>query len=133
MKCKTFECPYLTEEDKKFLEYEQKIYEESAKEITALYQKCKDRRKSDYNGSEDYLKYSSLRFAVEMNVSNVCSNIQSIFIRDICRYFCQTRGIKELDAFFPQYEVADKTKILTLDEVFDVYIRKYLEGNQDEK
>ena len=133
MKCKTFECPYLTEEDKKFLEYEQKIYEESAKEITALYQKCKDRRKSDYNGSEDYLKYSSLRFAVEMNVSNVCSNIQSIFIRDICRYFCQTRGIKELDAFFPQYEVADKTKILTLDEVFDVYIRKYLEGKQDEK
>ena len=133
MKCKTFECPYLTEEDKKFLEYEQKIYEESTKEITALYQKCKDRRKSDYNGSEDYLKYSSLRFAVEMNVSNVCSNIQSIFIRDICRYFCQTRGIKELDAFFPQYEVADKTKILTLDEVFDVYIRKYLEGNQDEK
>ena len=133
MKCKTFECPYLTEEDKKFLEYEQKIYEESAKEITALYQKCKDRRKSDYNGSEDYLKYSSLRFAVEMNVSNVCSNIQSIFIRDICRYFCQTRGIKELDAFFPQYEVADKTKILTLDEVFDVYIRKYLERNQDEK
>lgn len=133
MKCKTFECPYLTEEDKKFLEYEQKIYEESAKEITALYQKCKDRRKSDYNGSEDYLKYSSLRFAVEMNVSNVCSNIQSIFIRDICRYFCQTRGIKELDAFFPQYEVADKTKILTLDEVFDVYIRKYLEENQDEK
>ena len=133
MKCKTFECPYLTEEDKKFLEYEQKIYEESAKEITALYQKCKDRRKSDYNGSEDYLKYSSLRFAVEMNVSNVCSNIQSIFIRDICRYFCQTLGIKELDAFFPQYEVADKTKILTLDEVFDVYIRKYLEGNQDEK
>lgn len=133
MKCKTFECPYLTEEDKKFLEYEQKIYEESAKEITALYQKCKDRRKSDYNGSEDYLKYSSLRFAVEMNVSNVCSNIQSIFIRDICRYFCQTRGIKELDAFFLQYEVADKTKILTLDEVFDVYIRKYLEGNQDEK
>ena len=133
MKCKTFECPYLTEEDKKFLEYEQKTYEESAKEITALYQKCKDRRKSDYNGSEDYLKYSSLRFAVEMNVSNVCSNIQSIFIRDICRYFCQTRGIKELDAFFPQYEVADKTKILTLDEVFDVYIRKYLEGNQDEK
>ena len=133
MKCKTFECPYLTEEDKKFLEYEQKIYEESAKEITALYQKCKDRRKSDYNGSEDYLKYSSLRFAVEMNVSNVCSNIQSIIIRDICRYFCQTRGIKELDAFFPQYEVADKTKILTLDEVFDVYIRKYLEGNQDEK
>lgn len=127
MKCKTFECPYLTEEDKKFLEYEQKIYEESAKEITALYQKCKDRRKSDYNGSEDYLKYSSLRFAVEMNVSNVCSNIQSIFIRDICRYFCQTRGIKELDAFFPQYEVADKTKILTLDEVFEKYILKYLE------
>ena len=35
MKCKTFECPYLTEEDKKFLEYEQKIYEESAKEIIA--------------------------------------------------------------------------------------------------
>lgn len=133
MQCKTFECPYLTAEDKEFLEYEQTIYEESAKEITALYQKCKDRRKSDYNGSEDYLKYSSLRFAVEMNVSNVCSNIQSIFIRDICRYFCQTRGIKELDAFFPQYEVADKTKMLTIDEVFDVYIRKYLEGNQDEK
>ncbi len=110
MKCKTFECPYLTEEDKKFLEYEQKIYEESAKEITALYQKCKDRRKSDYNGSEDYLKYSSLRFAVEMNVSNVCSNIQSIFIRDICRYFCQTRGIKELDAFFPNMRWRIKQK-----------------------
>lgn len=133
MKCKTFECPYLTEEDKKFLEYEQKIYEESAKEITALYQKCKDRRKSDYNGSEDYLKYSSLRFAVEMNVSNVCSNIQSIFIRDICRYFCQTRGIKELEVFAPQCEVLNKTKILMLDEVFDEYIRKYLEGKQDEK
>ena len=39
MKCKTFECPYLMEEDKKFLEYEQKIYEESAKEIIALYRR----------------------------------------------------------------------------------------------
>lgn len=133
MKCKTFECPYLTAEDKDFLEYEQKIYEENAKEITALYQKCKDRRKSDHNDSDDYLKYSSLKFAVETNIFNVCSNIQSIFIRDICSYFCQMRGIKELDAFFPQHEVADKTKILTLDEVFDEYIREYLEGNQDEK
>ena len=33
MKCKTFECPYLTEEDKKFLEYEQKIYEEALKRL----------------------------------------------------------------------------------------------------
>lgn len=133
MKCKTFECPYLTEADKEFLEYEQKVYEESAKEIIALYRKYKDRREADFDSPEDYLEYSVLNFSLEMNMSNVCSNIQSIFIRDICRYFCQTRGIKELDAFFPQHEVADKTKILTLDEVFDEYIREYLEGKQDEK
>lgn len=133
MKCKTFECPYLTEADKEFLEYEQKVYEESAREIIALYRKYKDRRKSDFDSPEDYLEYSVLNFSLEMNMSNVCSNIQSIFIRDICRYFCQTRDIKELDAFFPQHEVADKTKILTLDEVFDEYIREYLEGKQDEK
>jgi len=29
--------------------------------------------------------------------------------------------------------VLNKTKILMLDEVFDEYIRKYLEGKQDEK
>lgn len=133
MQCKTFECPYLTAEDKKFLEYEQTIYEESAKEITALYRKYKDRSKPDYDGSEDYLKNSYLSFAVETNIFNACSNIQSIFIRDICCYFCQTRGIKELNVFVPQYEIADKTKILTLDEVFDEYIRKYLEGKQDEQ
>ena len=115
MKCKTFECPYLTEEDKKFLEYEQKIYEESAKEIIALYRRCEDKHKSDCDGQDDY------------------SNIQSIFIRDICRYFFQTRGIKELEVFAPQCEVLNKTKILMLDEVFDEYIRKYLEGKQDEK
>ena len=84
MKCKTFECPYLTEEDKKFLEYEQKIYEESAKEIIALYRRCEDKHKSDCDGQDDYLQYSLLRFALKMNISNVCSNIQSIFIRDIC-------------------------------------------------
>ena len=133
MKCKTFECPYLTEEDKKFLEYEQKIYEESAKEIIALYRRCEDKHKSDCYGQDDYLQYSLLRFALKMNISNVCSNIQSIFIRDICRYFFQTRGIKELEVFAPQCEVLNKTKILMLDEVFDEYIRKYLEGKQDEK
>ena len=133
MKCKTFECPYLTEEDKKFLEYEQKIYEESAKEIIALYRRCEDKHKSDCDGQDDYLQYSLLRFALKMNISNVCSNIQSIFIRDICRYFFQTRGIKELEVFAPQGELLNKTKILMLDEVFDEYIRKYLEGKQDEK
>ena len=66
-------------------------------------------------------------------LTDVCSNIQSIFIRDICRYFFQTRGIKELEVFAPQCEVLNKTKILMLDEVFDEYIRKYLEGKQDEK
>ena len=75
MKCKTFECPYLTEEDKKFLEYEQKIYEESAKEIIALYRRCEDKHKSDCDGQDDYLQYSLLRFALKMNISNVCSNI----------------------------------------------------------
>ncbi len=133
MECKTFECPYLTEADKEFLEYEQKVYEESAKEIIALYRKYKDRRKSDFDSPEDYSEYSYLSFAVETNIFNACSNIQSIFIRDICCYFCQTRGIKELNVFVPQYEIADKTKILTLDEVFDEYIRKYLEGKQDEQ
>ena len=108
MKCKTFECPYLTEEDKKFLEYEQKIYEESAKEIIALYRRCEDKHKSDCDGQDDYLQYSLLRFALKMNISNVCSNIQSIFIRDICRYFFQTRGIKELEVFAPQCEVLNK-------------------------
>lgn len=47
--------------------------------------------------------------------------------------FFQTRGIKELEVFAPQCEVLNKTKILMLDEVFDEYIRKYLEGKQDEK
>ena len=87
----------------------------------------------DCDGQDDYLQYSLLRFALKMNISNVCSNIQSIFIRDICRYFFQTRGIKELEVFAPQCEVLNKTKILMLDEVFDEYIRKYLEGKQDEK
>ena len=29
MKNKTFECPYLTEEDKEFLKYELKVYEKN--------------------------------------------------------------------------------------------------------
>ena len=95
--------------------------------------KCDITISIDCDGQDDYLQYSLLRFALKMNISNVCSNIQSIFIRDICRYFFQTRGIKELEVFAPQCEVLNKTKILMLDEVFDEYIRKYLEGKQDEK
>lgn len=47
--------------------------------------------------------------------------------------FFSNAGIKELEVFAPQCEVLNKTKILMLDEVFDEYIRKYLEGKQDEK
>ena len=33
MKNNTFKCPYLTEEDKKFLKYELKIYEENLQTV----------------------------------------------------------------------------------------------------
>ena len=125
MKNKTLRCPYLTAEDKKFLKYELKVYEENVKEIIELYEKYKNRRKS---GCKDtYLQHSSLGVAFEANMFNVCSNIQNIFISDVCRYFCKTYCIKELDMFVPQCEIADKTKILTLDYVYDKYIRQYLE------
>lgn len=39
MKNKTFKCPYLTAEDKEFLEYEQKIYEQNFKMLLGFHKK----------------------------------------------------------------------------------------------
>ena len=86
MKCKTFECPYLTEEDKKFLEYEQKIYEESAKEIIALYRRCEDKHKSDCDGQDDYLQYSLLRFLT-------CVQIYRAYLSEIFAAIFFKRGV----------------------------------------
>ncbi len=99
----------MTEEDKKFLEYEQKIYEESAKEIIALYRRCEDKHKSDCDGQDDYLQYSLLRFALKMNISNVFKYTEHIYQRYLPLFF-QTRGIKELEVFAPQCEVLNKNQ-----------------------
>ena len=39
MKNKTFECPYLTEEDKEFLKYELKVYEKNFNMLLKLHKK----------------------------------------------------------------------------------------------
>lgn len=39
MKCKTFECPYLTAEDKGFLKYDLKIYKENFNMLLKLHKK----------------------------------------------------------------------------------------------
>lgn len=51
------------------------------------------------------------------------------FVDDICNYFSITRDIKSLgyDERPIVEEIMDETKMLTLDEVFDKYILKYLE------
>lgn len=49
------------------------------------------------------------------------------FVDDICDYFSITRDIKELNSDErTMEEVINETEMLTLDEVFDKYIVKYL-------
>ena len=50
------------------------------------------------------------------------------FVDDICDYFSITRDIKELNSDErTMEEVINETEMLTLDEVFDKYIVKYLQ------
>ena len=119
MKNKTFECPYLTEEDKEFLKYELKVYEKNFNMLLKLHKKHERLLKHTDDEAEDYdnAVYSSL-----------CFNTGSdIFYDDICDYFSITRDIKELNSDErTMEEVINETEMLTLDEVFDKYIVKYL-------
>ena len=54
MKNKTFECPYLTEEDKEFLKYELKVYEKNFNMLLKLHKKHERLLKHTDDEAEDY-------------------------------------------------------------------------------
>ena len=116
MKNKTFECPYLTEEDKEFLKYELKVYEKNFNMLLKLHKKHERLLKHTDDEAEDYdnAVYSSLCFNTGSDIFYALTLTHVHFVDDICDYFSITE------------EVINETEMLTLDEVFDKYIVKYL-------
>jgi hypothetical protein len=130
MKNKTFNCPYLTAADKRFLKYEQKVYKQNFKMLLEFHKKHEKLLKRTDNEAEDYdnAVYSSLCFNTGSDVFYALTLTHIHFVDDICDYFSITRGIKELNSEeLTMEEVINETEMLTLDEVFDKYILKYLE------
>lgn len=133
MQCKTFECPYLTAEDKEFLKYEQKMYEQNFKMLLEFHKKHEKLLKRTDDEAEDYdnAVYSSLCFDTGSDVFYAMSMTHVHFVDDICDYFSITRNIKELNSEErTMEEVINETEMLTLDEVFEKYILKYLEDKK---
>ena len=129
MKNKTFECPYLTEEDKEFLKYELKVYEKNFNMLLKLHKKHERLLKHTDDEAEDYdnAAYSSLCFNTGSDIFYALTLTHVHFVDDICDYFSITRDIKELNSDErTMEEVINETEMLTLDEVFDKYIVKYL-------
>lgn len=133
MRNKTFKCPYLTAEDKEFLKYEQKIYKENFKELLQFYNKHEALLKRTDNEAEndDSAQHSSLCYETGSNIFFTLTMVHVLFIEDICRYFYKTHGVTDLVMGFTSDEIAEPTKLLELDEVFDKYVRGYLEGKNN--
>lgn len=130
MKNKTFKCPYLTAEDKEFLRYVLRIYKENFNMLLKLHKKHESLLKRTDDEAEDYdnATYSSLCFDTGSDVFYALSMTHVHFVDDICRYFSATRNIKELNIEErTMEEVINETEMLTLDEVLEKYILKYLE------
>ena len=137
MKNNTFKCPYLTEEDKKFLKYELKIYEENFNMLLKLHKKHEKLLKRTDDEAEDYgnAAYSSLCFDTGSDIFCTLTLTHVHFVDDICRYFYIAHNIRELssteltmeEVINETEEIANETEMLTLDEVFEKYILKYLE------
>lgn len=129
MKNKTFECPYLTEEDKEFLKYELKIYKKNFNMLLKLHKKHERLLERTDDEAEEYdnAVYSSLCFDTGSDIFYALSMTHVHFVDDICRYFHNTRNIKELDSEErTMEEVINEAEMLTLDKVFEKYILKYL-------
>ena len=100
MKNKTFECPYLTEEDKEFLKYELKVYEKNFNMLLKLHKKHERLLKHTDDEAEDYdnAVYSSLCFNTGSDIFYALTLTHVHFVDDICDYFSITRDIKELNS-----------------------------------
>lgn len=129
MKNKTLKCAYLTAEDKKFLKYELKIYKANFKMLLKFHKKHEELLAKTDIETENYdnAVHSSLCFDTGSDIFYALSMTHVHFVDDICRYFYNTYGIDDLDIEVSDCCIREETEMLTLDEVFDKYIREYLE------
>ncbi|MCI8521271.1 MAG: hypothetical protein HFE51_09940 [Clostridia bacterium] len=132
MKNKTLSCPHLTAEDKKFLKYELKVYKENFKMLLQFHKRHEELLAKTDIEAENYddATYSALCFDTGSDIFYALSMTHVHFVDDICSYFATTRGIKELNSEERTLEeVINETEMLTLDGVFDKYIREQIENN----
>lgn len=132
MRNKTFKCPYLTEEDKEFLKYEMRVYKENFKKLLRFHKGHEKLLTKTDKEAENYenAQYSALCFNAGSDVFYALSMTHVHFVNDICNYFYCTRDIEELDMEVSDCCIREETEMLTLDEVFDKYVRQFLEGKE---
>lgn len=135
MRNKTFKIPYITEADKEFLMFEYNAYKDILKflrRIDVQYEKVLERIEDKIQEYDDS-QYSDICDETGIGITTVLLKAHTLFIEDVCRYFAKTRNIKELDRIFTIEDLDEEIYVLTIDYVFDNYVRKYLEETQDEK
>ena len=106
-----------------------KVYEKNFNMLLKLHKKHERLLKHTDDEAEDYdnAVYSSLCFNTGSDIFYALTLTHVHFVDDICDYFSITRDIKELNSDErTMEEVINETEMLTLDEVFDKYIVKYL-------